>query len=125
MNACAQKQIALIVGGSSGMGKAAAKRLLRQGYTVQILSSDSERLAVAKKELEAGEYGCVETICVNLYDTSAVHDFIALLYAEQRHIKYLVNAAGFFKPVTFLDHTEADYDLQMDINKTSWLPLKG
>jgi len=28
-----------------------------------------------------------------------------------------VNAAGFFKPVSFLEHLEADYDLQMDMNK--------
>lgn len=28
-----------------------------------------------------------------------------------------MNAAGFFKPVSFLAYSEADYDLQMDMNK--------
>lgn len=29
-----------------------------------------------------------------------------------------MNAAGFFKPVTFLEHSQRDYDLQLDINKS-------
>lgn len=28
-----------------------------------------------------------------------------------------MNAAGFFKPVDFLEHSEQDYDLQLDMNR--------
>ena len=40
--------IALIVGGSSGMGKATAERLLKSGVPVMILSHDKQNLAEAK-----------------------------------------------------------------------------
>ena len=109
--------IALIVGGSSGMGKETAKRLLNQGVTVSILSHDATTLAAAKSDLEQSTGGTVETVQVDLYDKEAVDHYIAQLNNESRHIGYLVNAAGFFKPVPYLEHTERDYDLQMDINK--------
>ena len=109
--------IALIVGGSSGMGKETAKRLLKQGHTVLIVSHNSELLAKTKKELMEITGGQVETAVVNLYDNQQVSDFISQIEAESRHIKYLVNAAGFFKPISYLDHTPQDYDQQLDINK--------
>ena len=34
-----------------------------------------------------------------------------------RHIKYLVNAAGYFNPTPFLDHSEDNYEAYMGINK--------
>ena len=40
-------------------------------------------------------------------------------YAENhgRHIKYLVNAAGYFNPKPFLEHEEKDYDAYMELNR--------
>lgn len=110
--------IALIVGGSSGMGKETAKRLLNQGTTVMILSHDAANLAAAKKELELETGGKVETAKVDLYDSAQVNNFISQIESESRHIKYLVNAAGFFKPISFVEHSEQDYNAQMDINKS-------
>ena len=109
--------IALIVGGSSGMGKATAERLLKSGVPVMILSHDKQNLAEAKLDLESTTNGHVETAQVDLYDPSAVQSLIEQLNAEKRHIGYLVNAAGFFKPVDFLEHSEQDYDLQLDMNR--------
>ncbi|AZP12100.1 SDR family NAD(P)-dependent oxidoreductase [Undibacterium parvum] len=111
------ESIALIIGGSSGMGKESAKRLLQAGVVVKILSHDEQNLAAAKLDLESMTGGQVETVKVDLYDTRQVQAFIAQIAQEQRHIRYLVNAAGFFKPVSFLEHSTQDYDLQMDLNK--------
>ncbi|WDE02521.1 SDR family NAD(P)-dependent oxidoreductase [Thalassomonas actiniarum] len=113
-----QETIALIVGGSSGMGKETAKRLLKTGNTVLILSHQDSTLASAKAELESETGGKVETAKVDLYDQAAVGNFIRQIESEKRHINYLVNAAGFFKPVSFVEHSAQDYDLQMDINKS-------
>jgi NAD(P)-dependent dehydrogenase (short-subunit alcohol dehydrogenase family) len=110
--------VALIVGGSSGMGKETAERLLRQGHPVMILAHDPVGLAAAKIDLEEKTGGKVDTAEVDLYNAQAVATFIERLESETRHINYLVNAAGFFKPVTFLEHTQTDYDLQLDINKS-------
>jgi NAD(P)-dependent dehydrogenase (short-subunit alcohol dehydrogenase family) len=109
--------IALVVGGSSGMGKEAAKRLLNEGNIVLILSRDPAILAAAKMGLESETGGIVETAQVDLYSPAQVAQFIEKIEAETRHIKYLVNAAGFFKPISFIEHTLQDYNMQMDINR--------
>ena len=109
--------IALIIGGSSGMGKETARRLLQSGVLVKILSHDDENLIEAKRDLESTTGGQVETVNVNLYHAQQVQSFVKQIKQEKRHIAYLVNAAGYFKPVSFLEHSENDYDQQMDINK--------
>ena len=37
---------------------------------------------------------------------------------EPRHLKYLVNTAGVFKPTPFLEHTKADYDKYLVLNRS-------
>ena len=108
--------LALIVGGSSGMGKETAKRLLRRGGEVWIVARDQARLAQAQAELAPD--GPVRTTSVDLYDDAQVEAFIQQVRQEPRHIKYLVNTAGVFKPLPFLEHTRADYDKYLDINRS-------
>ena len=108
--------LALIVGGSSGMGKETAKRLLRRGGEVWIVARNKARLAQAQAELAAD--GPVQTAAVDLYDQSQVDAFIAQVQDEKRYIKYLVNTAGVFKPTPFLSHTRADYDRYLDLNRS-------
>jgi NAD(P)-dependent dehydrogenase (short-subunit alcohol dehydrogenase family) len=108
--------LALIIGGSSGMGKQTARRLLFRGGEVLLVARNAGRLEQAKAELEA--HGPVQTAEVDLYDESQVDGFIARLKRESRHIHYLVNAAGVFKPLPFLEHTKADYDRYLDLNRS-------
>ncbi len=112
------QSVALIVGGSSGMGFESAKRLLLQGEQVIILSRSPQSLDTAKEALVKSTGGDVETAAVDLYDFDQVLAFIGKLEKESRHIRYLVNAAGFFKPVSFLEHSQQDYAAQMDINRS-------
>jgi NAD(P)-dependent dehydrogenase (short-subunit alcohol dehydrogenase family) len=108
--------LALIVGGSSGMGKETAKRLLRRGGEVWLVARNKARLAQAQGELAPD--GPVQTTPVDLYDESQVEAFIEQVQQEPRHIKYLVNTAGVFKPTPFLEHTRADYDKYLDLNRS-------
>jgi NAD(P)-dependent dehydrogenase (short-subunit alcohol dehydrogenase family) len=73
-------------------------------------------LAQARAELETD--GPVQTTVVDLYDESQVDAFIARIQQEPRHIKYLVNTAGVFKPTPFLEHTKADYDKYLVLNRS-------
>ena len=57
-------------------------------------------------------------MAVDLYDEQQVDAFIERLINEPRHIKYLINAAGAFKPTGFLEHTKSDYDKYLDLNKS-------
>ena len=115
MNASATP-IALIVGGSSGIGKQTAQRLLDRGVEVVLLAHNTKKLEAAREELATA--GTVQTIAIDLYDGDQVDQFIARLKDETRHIKYLVNAAGSFNPTPFLEHSTADYDKYMTLNKS-------
>ena len=109
------KEVALIVGGSSGMGFETAKKLVAQNVGVFIVGRREEQLAAAKAELASR--GQVETASLDLYQSADIDTLLQKIKAEERHIKYLVNAAGYFKPVSFLEHSAQDYDMQMDMNK--------
>lgn len=110
------KQLAVIIGGSSGMGKATAQRLAEQGIALLLVAQNREKLALAAAEL-AATGAEVSAMAVDLYEQTQVDELLAALAAEPRHIGYLVNAAGYFKPVPFLQHSAQDYDAQMALNK--------
>ncbi len=109
------KNWALIVGGSSGMGYSVAKQLLQTGVATLIVGNDKEKLENARQELS--QFGEVESIQGNLYESSDLTKIGAVVSDHSRHIKYLVNAAGYFNPTSFLDHTEDDYEVYMGLNK--------
>ena len=69
------------------------------------------------EDLAQAPGGGIETVAVNLYDPAAVDAFIQRIDGEGRHIKHLVNAAGAFKPLSFLEHGKSDYEEYMDLNR--------
>jgi NAD(P)-dependent dehydrogenase (short-subunit alcohol dehydrogenase family) len=113
---------ALIIGGSSGMGLATAKQLVAQGTSVIILGNNTAKLESAKSELTAiATNGInVETIEANLYEQQDVDRVIQAVNADQRHIQYLVNAAGYFNPKPYLEHGLKDYDTYAALNRAAF-----
>ncbi len=112
-----KEEVALIIGGATGMGKETAKRLAAQGINVKLVSRNQQRLDAAREEIEPLGPGWVETAVVDLGDETQVDGFIETVKQTPRHIKYLVNAAGMFKPVPFLEHTGEDFDAYHALNR--------
>lgn len=112
------KPLALIVGGSSGMGFATAKQLLERGNDIVIIGSSSTKLATAKHDLD--RIGGVETLQANLYEANDIQRVVDFAADHSRHIQYFVNAAGKFKPTPFLEHKEEDYDMYMTLNRATF-----
>jgi NAD(P)-dependent dehydrogenase (short-subunit alcohol dehydrogenase family) len=110
--------MAMIVGGSSGIGYATAKQLLESGIATLIVGKNAEKLKRAANELS--KYGKVESVQANLYLPTDVGRILAVADDHSRHFKYLVNAAGYFNPTPFLNHTEKDYEIYMGLNGRSF-----
>ena len=110
--------LALILGGSSGMGLATASRFVARGVDTVIVGKSADKLAAAKNTL-AGK-GSVETLQADLYQPGDVQRLIQYINGNDRHIKHFVNAAGYFNPTPFLEHREQDYDMYMDLNRAAF-----
>ncbi len=110
-------EIALIIGGASGMGKETAQLLVAQDIPVWVTSRTATKVEDAKRALG----NKTEGTALDLSNAQNVTDFITQIKKEERHIKYLVNAAGTFSPKPFLEMTGKDYDQYMDLNKAFFL----
>jgi len=86
-------KIALVTGGSSGIGLATALRLARAGATTIICGRDEAKLDAAKSEINAKGFD-VTTYSVNLADMEDVERFLQALIARHGKVDILVNNAG-------------------------------
>lgn len=98
---------AIIIGGTSGIGKATALQLLDQGVQVHVVGRSIHKIADANNLTKHK---------VDITDTTAVNEFIEKIN-QFENIDYLVNASGIFGPKPFLDHTLDDYNAYLDLNR--------
>jgi NAD(P)-dependent dehydrogenase (short-subunit alcohol dehydrogenase family) len=111
-------EIAMIVGGSSGMGFATAKKLHEAGINLLLLGSKLNKLEEAKETLTGS--ATVDIVQANLSNQDDVERVLAQINDSQQHIKYMVNAAGYFNPKPFLEHSHDDYDIYADFNRAGF-----
>ena len=96
--------VALVTGGSRGIGRAAAEELAREGYKVALIARTPERLEAAARELVEtlgldAEHAPV-TFALDVGDGQAVGDAVDRLAAEWGRIDVLFNNAGVSIPGT-------------------------
>lgn len=111
-------QTLIVIGGSSGIGKATAEVVLRQGGKAVLVGKRGDRLDAAVNELAA--LGTVVGERADIANPFDRDDLIVRINAKYSDATLLVNAAGVFLPKAFLDHTEADYDLYLELNKATF-----
>lgn len=106
MNTTFNGKTLLVVGGSSGIGLATARQVLRQGGAAVIHGRHEAKLGAAVRALSA--FGQVDSLCADLADPASLARLRARIDRAFPHIDLLVNAAGVFAPKPFLEHTETD-----------------
>src|SRR3984893_1548 len=115
--------VALVTGGSKAVGYACAERLLADGYAVAICARNDDEVASA-----AGKLGDPDRVLGLRADVGSVGDCAGLVPAVVRRfgcIDALVNNAGVYSPVPFLDFTADSWDALMDINVRGPVLLGG
>jgi NADP-dependent 3-hydroxy acid dehydrogenase YdfG len=97
-----EEPVALITGGSSGIGAATARALLRQGHRVAVTGRDADRLAAFAESVAAGD-----RLLTVAGDTSDEHDVAAAVRAAVDawgRLDTVIANAGFSLPGTLEDH---------------------
>ena len=110
-------KVAIITGGSRGIGYATADAFLREGAKVILTASSQESADKAVARLKEKHPGStVAGISPNLADLKSVRDAFVIATAQYGCVDILVNNAGVSENTPFLSYTEELYDKVMDLN---------
>ena len=99
-------KVALVTGGSRGVGRAIAASLLREGARVMLAARDPKRLEATREALARETGGTVRAHAANLESDADARALIEATIATFGHLDILVNAAGTVNPAEFLSLTE-------------------
>jgi 3-oxoacyl-[acyl-carrier protein] reductase len=110
------KQVALITGASTGIGKAIALTLAKAGYYVVINYIGPVEAADEVVELIKADGGDGFHIMCDISDYDAVEAMMKEIIKETGGIDVLVNNAGITKDQLMLRMSERDFSLVIDIN---------
>ncbi|OHE62419.1 MAG: hypothetical protein A2Z99_17000 [Treponema sp. GWB1_62_6] len=110
-----QGKIAIVTGGSRGLGKAIAKKLLDEGMTVVIADILEEELKSTADEFTAQGLRA-DPFVADLGRVSDINGLIAYTVKKHGTLDVLVNNAGIQIRKPAVDFEEADWDKLMGIN---------
>ena len=106
---------ALVTGGTSGIGRAAALALARLGARVAVAGRNERRgNEVVKEIIAAGGQG--EFVSAELKDAASARALAARAVARLGQVDILVNTAGMYPFGPTEKMTEADFDAVFDLN---------
>ena len=110
-------KVAIITGGSRGIGFATADKFLQEGATVILTASsqDSADQAVARLK-EQHPNATVAGISPNLADLESVRSAFREATSQYGCVDILVNNAGISERTPFTEYTEETFDRVMDLN---------
>jgi 3-oxoacyl-[acyl-carrier protein] reductase len=108
--------VALVTGGSRGIGAATAKRLARDGATVAISYNASPDRAQSVVDEVAAAGSSAQAYEADAADPEAVAALVRQVVEDHGGIDILVNNAGVYKTGPVHETSDADYDLNLDVN---------
>lgn len=112
-----ENKVAVVTGGSRGIGYATVEAFLREGAKVVLCASRQETADKAVDQLrEAYPDASVEGIWPNLSDYGAVKAAFDAVVEKYGRIDVLVNNAGVSESTPFADYTEEKFEKVMDLN---------
>ena len=102
-----KNKVAIIIGGTSGIGRKTAEQLLGGGTIVHIVGRSTDKFPDQENLVKHQ---------IDITSESEVAGFIGDLNALNK-IDFLVNSSGIFAPKPFLEHTLGDYNSYLDLNR--------
>ena len=112
-----KNKVAIVTGGSRGIGFATVKKFLQEGATVVLCASRQETADKAVAKLKEADPACnVEGIWPNLNDLEEVRAAFRNVAEKYGRIDILVNNAGVSDSTPFEEYTEKTFEKVMDLN---------
>lgn len=112
-----KEKVAIVTGGSRGIGFATVKKFLEEGATVVLTASRKE---TAEKAVTQVKESCpdtkVEGIWPDLSSLESVKESFAKIHEKYGQIDILVNNAGMSDSAPFTNYTEDLFEKVMDLN---------
>ena len=109
------QRIAIVTGGSSGIGLAIAEKFVQASILTIIIGRDQKKLTAAQKKL--GDL--CQPVCQDLDDLAAIPGLIDQLVQRYGHIDILVNNAGINMKKEFTDVTDEEFERVLHTNLRS------
>ncbi len=111
-----REKVAVVTGGSRGLGRAIALGLAREGAAIAVCyrSGLAEAGEVVGEIVAAG--GTAAAFCVDTVDRASIEAMVAAVDKRFGRIDILVNNAGVMNTTPFLELTDEEWDRVLDTN---------
>jgi len=109
------QQVAIITGGSRGIGRAIAEAYAAEGASLCLMATDVARLNEVKDALGLPAKR-IMTVALNVTDRDAVFAAVAQTEKHFGRVDVLVNNAGVYRAKSFLDYAPQDFQDMLDVN---------
>jgi gluconate 5-dehydrogenase len=116
-------KVALVTGGSKGLGLAMARGLAEQGADIMICSRHEDELNVAAERIRDGLDVQVAYLPVDMTDREAVKNLAQVTLDRFEKVDILINNAGSNIPQPIDQVKDEDWDRILELNLTSTMVL--
>ena len=112
-----QNKVAIVTGGSRGIGLATVKAFLKEGATVILTASSAASAQRAVDQLKEQNKGAsVFGISPDLASLASVREAYEQVVKQHGRLDIVVNNAGLSESTPLLNYTEETFDKVMDLN---------
>ncbi len=113
-----EKRVALVTGGSRGIGAAIVRRLAKDGIHVVALARGMDKLQQVCDEV-AADAGSAEPVACDIADAKALARLVEQIADRHGRLDILVNNAGITRDGLLLRMDDEDFDAVIDTNLKS------
>lgn len=109
----------IVTGGSRGIGAAIVKELAKNGYNVVLNYNKSEEEAIKIQKQLKNENINIEIFKADVSKRKEVKELMKFTLEKYKNIDILINNAGIDQIKPFMDITENDWNIMMQVNLNS------